>query len=277
MIKSILVPTDGSDYSKVALQYAIRLAQTYQAKVMLLSVIDIRQIEGPFVQEMAMAGDPALGVHVAAVSSWLERRGKSYIDTLAAECAKAGLVCDSKLMTGIVSQEIIEQSKSCDLVVMGRHGEHFSWRGPLLGSTEEGVVHGTIRPVLATPGEFHHFTRILMAYDGSRYSSEALTVAADIAKGMRLPVVLLAADHDITRARERISEARRYLEPYRLDVTEQAVIGEPAEEILNGRAKHNCNLIVMGAYGHSPLREFIIGSITARVMRRAPCPVLIYR
>lgn len=277
MIKSILVPTDGSDYSKVALQYAVRLAQAYQAKVMLLSVIDIRLIEGPFVQEMALAGDPTMGVHVAAVSSWLERRGKSYVETMAAECGKAGLTCESKLMTGIVSQEIIEQSKSCDLVVMGRHGEHFSWHGPLLGSTEENVVHGTMRPVLATPGEFHPFTRALVAYDGSRHASEALKLAADIAKGLQLPVVLLAADHDIARARERITEARRYLEPYRLDVADAAVIGEPAEEILNARAKHDCNLIVMGAYGHSPLREFIIGSITARVMRRAPCPVLIYR
>jgi nucleotide-binding universal stress UspA family protein len=277
MIKSILVPTDGSDYSKVALQYAIPVAQAYQAKVMLLSVIDIRQLEGPFIQEMAVAGDPALGVHVAAVNSWLERRGKSYLDTLVTECGKAGLACESKLTTGIVSQEIIEQSKSCDLVVMGRHGEHFSWRGPLLGSTEESVVHGAIRPVLATPGEFHPFTRILMAYDGSRYASEALTVAADIAKGLQLPVVLLAVDHDIAWARERISEARRYLEPYRLDVQEEAIIGEPAEEILKAREKNNCDLIVMGAYGHSPLREFILGSITARVMRRAPCPVLIYR
>jgi nucleotide-binding universal stress UspA family protein len=277
MIKSILVPTDGSDYSRVALQYAIPVAQAYQAKVTLLSVIDIRQLEGPFIQEMAVAGDPALGVHMAAVSSWLERRGKSYLDTLAAECGKAGLACDSKLTTGIVSQEIIEQSKSCDLVVMGRHGEHFSWRGPLLGSTEESVVHGAIRPVLATPGEFHPFTRILMAYDGSRYASEALTIAADLAKGLQLPVVLLAADHDITRARERISEARRYLEPYRLDVQEEAIIGEPAEEILKAREKYDCDLIVMGAYGHSPLRELILGSITARVMRRAPCPVLIYR
>lgn len=277
MIKSILVPTDGSDHSRAALDYAISLARAYQARILLMSVVDIRQVDGPFVRDMSSASDAGLAVHVAAISAWLEKRGRAYLATLKAECDRARVPCETRLVTGIVSQEIIEFSKSCDLVVMGRHGEHFSWRGPLLGSTEENVVHGTIRPLLATTKEFRPFERLLVPYDGSRHASGALTVAAEVAQGMRLPLVLIAVDHDATRAKERIGEARRYLEPYRLDVNDVIAVGEPAEEILSAAAKLKCNLIAMGAYGHSPFRELILGSITARVMRRADIPILIYR
>lgn len=226
---------------------------------------------------MAGAGDPALGVHVAAVANWLEKQGRSYLDSMKPECDAIGVLCDTRLTTGVVTREVIEQAKTCDMVVMGTHGEHFSFRGPLLGSTVETVVRGTIRPVLVTPGAYEPFAKVLVAYDGSQYSSGALTVAADLVKGLQIPLVLLVIDRDLTVARERMDAARAYLDPYRLDVTEVVESGDPVQKILDTCAHERCNLIAMGAYGHSQLREMILGSTTARVMRKATCPVLLFR
>ena len=277
MFKSILVPTDGSEHSRVALKYAINVAQAYQSRIVLLSVVDIRRIAGPFLAEMAGAGNPALGVEVAAVADWLKKQGRRYVDSLKSECDATGLSCDTRLTTGVVTQEIIDQAKTCDMVVMGRHGEHYRFRGPLPGSTIEGVVRGTIRPVLVTPEAYAPFSRVLVAYDGNQHSSDALTVAADLAKGLQIPLVLLTIDRDPTMARERMDAARAHVESHRLDVTEVVALGDPTQEILNTCRHEHCNLIAMGAYGHSQLREMIIGSTTTRVMRKATCPVLLFR
>lgn len=277
MIKKILVPIDGSEYARVAVKYAVNMAQAYQAQLLLFSVIDIRQIEGPFITQMAGTGDTGLGVHIAALSDWLERRSRSYLATVRPECEAAGMICDTKLVTGVVSNEIIEQAKTCDIVVMGRHGEHVSFRGPLLGSTLENVVRGTLRPVFTTPGKYAPIRRILVAYDHSRFASGALTVAAELAKGLEVPVVLLTVDRDPNKAKETVNSALGYLEPYKLETSTVIASGEPSEEILRVCRQEDCNLIAMGAYGHSALREFILGSTTARVMHKATCPVLLFR
>ena len=60
-------------------------------------------------------------------------------------------------------------------------------------------------------------------------------------------------------------------------VTTQATPG-PAEEVIGAAVREqNANLLVMGAYGHSRIREFIVGSTTAALIRTVTTPVLVFR
>ncbi|HJP17393.1 MAG TPA: universal stress protein, partial [Nitrospinota bacterium] len=55
MIKSILVPTDGSPNSKIALEYGLYLASKFEAEITGLNIVDIRALEGPFFSDISGA------------------------------------------------------------------------------------------------------------------------------------------------------------------------------------------------------------------------------
>ena len=98
-----------------------------------------------------------------------------------------------------------------------------------------------------------------------------------MARELQLPLVVLTVDNDAARRTETVAQARQYLGPYGLNVKEVEAGGDPYEQIMKICASEQCNLVAMGAYGHSPIRELILGSTTTRVMRAATCPVLLYR
>jgi nucleotide-binding universal stress UspA family protein len=51
--------------------------------------------------------------------------------------------------------------------------------------------------------------------------------------------------------------------------------GDVADEIVKYAKESNASLIIMGAYGHTRVRDFILGSITSQVLNQMPCPVLL--
>ncbi|MGA3170643.1 MAG: universal stress protein [Chthoniobacteraceae bacterium] len=59
------------------------------------------------------------------------------------------------------------------------------------------------------------------------------------------------------------------------DVLAIPVLGTPREEILNLARKHNATLIVIGSHGHGALYQLFVGSVTAAILKEAPCPVLV--
>ena len=119
-----------------------------------------------------------------------------------------------------------------------------------------------------------HPRRIVVGYDGSEPASRALELAADLAGyGSTLSVVTVLGgqtDHATAQsAREQLLSrhvAARYLE----------VSGEPAEELVLKAHELGADLIVVGRRSRNPLRR-LLGSVSARVVRRAPCDVLVVR
>ena len=102
-----------------------------------------------------------------------------------------------------------------------------------------------------------------------------LHFAANLASILEVPITVLVVD-DERKGKPILEEAQFYLEAYKIEVELLLEDGEPAEKILLVAEENNIDLIAMGAYGHN-IREFILGSITAHVMREASCPVLLYR
>jgi nucleotide-binding universal stress UspA family protein len=74
-----------------------------------------------------------------------------------------------------------------------------------------------------------------------------------------------------------VTEAMEYLNAHKLDVEYVQRTGEPAETIVRYAKDCAADLLVMGAYGHSKVRELVVGSTTAYAINRAPCPVLLVR
>ncbi|HLS88205.1 MAG TPA: universal stress protein [Sphingobacteriaceae bacterium] len=128
--------------------------------------------------------------------------------------------------------------------------------------------------------------KVLLATDGSQHSIKA---AAAVTRLLRLsgdshvlvvhalPLVRFAGQDDVLmeRAQRALDETAAALDLPAEQVTTRLELGEPGEALLRVAAAENVDVIVMGARGLSAGAALVLGSTSYKVLRSAPCPVLV--
>ncbi|MFQ5686709.1 MAG: universal stress protein [Candidatus Scalindua sp.] len=279
MFKSILVPVDGSDTSLVAVDYAIELSRPFNSEITGISIIDIKKLAGPFMRDLgtSIGGMVPYGDFQQNVRKFLEDTSRAALDELEGKCDSASIPCSRTIKEGIVNKEICESAKRCDMISMGMAGEHAFWRDAFLGSNLESVVRQTHKPVLVTPEKYKQITKILVAYDASSFSTKALIAGVDIAQQMKLPLTVVTVSDDKTSGEYILSQADENLKDYNITYDKVLKGGEAVSVILDFCKEGSYDLFVIGAYGHSKIRELILGNTTVQLMRKVTCPVLLCR
>src|SRR5438046_9935266 len=152
MIKTILVALDGSEHADAALRYALWLAERVRATVLGLHVIDVVSIEGSFLHDISgsLGFEPYLDFS-AKMREALRERGGVLLETFTKRCAGRGVPCDTTLATGIVANEICDQARDADPVVIGHRGVNEQFSTGLLGSTTESVARKPPKPGVVSP------------------------------------------------------------------------------------------------------------------------------
>ncbi len=280
MYQTILLCTDGSPSADVATDAAIWLAHKLNARIEALYVTDIRLLEGPWLADLG----GALGAQpYAALVPQLEEIQKQKADTILTavrkKCDALSVPCNLAHETGALASLMLHYETRTDLVVLGQRGEHAQWTGEMLGSSVERLIRASIKPTLVTPSAFRPIQRILIATDGSPGADKALHAGLELASLLHAEIILLTVClRDTEEAAGRVlRDAQEEAETRGIKPRIQLVHGEPEIEILRWAAETRADLIVMGAYGHSRLREFVLGSITHQVIRQAEAPVLLAR
>jgi len=194
-------------------------------------------------------------------------------------CAKLGVPCTVAHETGNLTDLMLQHERQADLVVLGQRGEHAEWTREMLGSSVERMVRSSIKPCLVTPAEFREVKHLLLAYDGSAESKKALDTGLGLAVDLHATVTILTVCQRETEeaASQFLQEAHRQALDRHLTAEAQLLHGPAETEILIMSDKIKADLIVMGAYGHTRIRELILGSTTAHVLRKARVPVLLAR
>jgi nucleotide-binding universal stress UspA family protein len=138
MIKTMLVPLDGSQMAEEALDVAIELARGLNGKITLLRVVP------PIVPGRFYAPNMLEELREAQV-----REAEAYLQELMALQAQDGVISKTSVMTGEAADTIIKsgEAEHCDLIVMGSHG--LGGRGwQVFGSVAQKVLHSAKSPVL---------------------------------------------------------------------------------------------------------------------------------
>jgi len=279
MFKSILVALDGSQHSEAALQYALWLAERLRSTLIGLHVIDIVSIEGSFFHDVSgsLGFEPYLDFS-AKMREALQERGRVILDAFAQRCQERHIPYDTVLPLGIIANEICDQARTADLVVLGHRGVNEQFSTGLLGGTTESVTRKSPKPVLVSPMQFHEIRRPLLAYDGSQRASAAMHAAAELSSSLGLPLAVVHVTREGTaNGTKVIDEARRYLQSYDLELTCETVTGPPHQRIVELIRERSYDLLFIGAYGHSRIIEMVLGSTTEFVLRNSPCPVFLAR
>lgn len=205
--------------------------------------------------------------------------GRSLLAAARERALKAGpLQLDARLRHGEFVATVAEMDPDAALFVLGEH-HHAS--GSAKVHTEhhlERAIRAVRRPVLvATAEAFESPQCIVLAFDGSANARRAVAALAQHALSAGLPVLLAMAGLDTSLARRQLDEARVSLAAAGLTVETELVPGEPQHVLPELVKAQGPALLVMGAYGHSRLRQLIVGSTTSTLLRLSKVPVLILR
>lgn len=274
-IKRILCPTDLSPYSGNAVRYALALARSHDAELIVLHCTD-----NP-------AGEEELQNSV-----------REYVDPSFSRCRFVVAPAER------VDEEIMMQAQTerVDLIVMrSRRRPH---RAALLGSTAESISRTAPCPVLVLHNDEREFVsdelnvnlkRVLVAYDFSDYAELALNYGLAIAQEHQAGVHLLhvlpprsvndpeiawypvqgeSAYHTAARRLQKAVPPEVHLWS---NVTTAVSEGNAYREILDYAEENEIDLISVGAHGAGFGMRALFGSNVDRVLRQARCPVLVAR
>jgi nucleotide-binding universal stress UspA family protein len=279
MINRILIPTDGSEYGKAAIEYGIHLAEKLGAQITGLHVVDIRLLQPPLISDIS--GTMSLPLYhelIPSIESSLDERADSILQGFLERCREAGLKPELKKTLGVIEEKIIEEAKSADWIIMAQRGEHFRLgEVGILGSTAESVVHASGKPVMITPADFHPIKNMAFAYDGSPAAEKALKLTTGLAAhtGWPLQTIIITDNREVE---ESLSEkVKASLAPFNINNKFVILSGKEDKELIRFIRGGAVQLMVMGAYGHNKLRRLLLGSTTSYVIRKSIIPVLLTR
>lgn len=177
---------------------------------------------------------------------------------------------------GGIVETILEREADARVVVMGKRGAGHEFASEHIGSKIERVVRASDRPILIASHAVEEPREIVLAYDASKAAERALERLLNSPLFAGLPVHIVLADTDNEGHRAGLQKAAHQLESSRqVRTTLQA--GKPETVIADIVAQTPGAMLMMGAYGHSPLRTLIVGSTTTAMIRTVHVPVLLVR
>ena len=208
-----------------------------------------------------------------------QEAGRRMVSAAQAHAAEAGLSqVESVVRTDELSEATQAWQNDARVFVLGQNRDTAPRGRRHLDHHIERVVRSVSRTVLVVPVDtFTAPDQIVVAYDGSPTAQRVVErlAASPILTG--LPVTLLMVAHDTPDNRATLLTARQKLEAEGRHVETLLSPGTPETEILTLLGQRPRSLLAMGAYGHSRIREFIVGSTTTTLLRLSPVPVMVLR
>ncbi len=301
-IRRILVPVDFSDQSSQALRYGCSLARSSGAELYLLHVVQELTAIG--------AGSGAISFRTAAeYAQEVEEQAREGLLKMMPVEMSEGLRVRRRTVIGFPWQDVVDfaRSNDIDLICLGTHGRS-GFRRMILGSVAEKVVqhaHCNVLVVRTPEGQAAPadqgplaFRRVLVPTDFSDCSQVAVTEGAAWSARFNAELHLLhiVEDNSPSVAESSLSnpvfqtyyqELLRGGEKQLREVTvaglpataihRKVEVGDPIDKINRYATEHGIEMIVMGTHGRRGPSHWLIGSVAERVVRSAPCPVLVVR
>ncbi|AFJ01736.1 Universal stress protein family 4 [Methylophaga frappieri] len=178
---------------------------------------------------------------------------------------------------GSLIETLLDLQAETRLLIIGRQGETHGQQPYQLGSHLENVIRSVHRPLLITLPDFAAPSSFMIAYDGSVTASKSLEKVAESNLLRDLPCHLAMVAENDSQHQSQLNAAAARLREAKFDVTTALLQGEVQSALYQYQQQKNIDLMVMGAYGHSRIRQFLLGSNTAKMVRMSAIPLLILR
>jgi nucleotide-binding universal stress UspA family protein len=297
VLRSLLVPLDGSGFSEHSLPLAGKVARLTGAS------LHLAHVHTPYEPDQLLFTTPFQFEH-ASVDEYDGRhrdQEERYIAGLADRLSLEGTSVDVKMLDGTeVVDELIEYAEAVntDMIVMTSHGRS-GLRRLWLGSVADDLIQRAARPVIVVhPGEepTTRVRHILVPLDGSALAESVLGPASELARatGARMTIAQVVPRDALGEASAvsgagwvdaSVAEATRYLEDTAKTLREEGltvathVTGgvSPVLAINQMVDELDADFIAMATHGYGGLTRTVLGSVAEHLLRSASVPILVMR
>jgi nucleotide-binding universal stress UspA family protein len=283
MIRSVLLALAEAPFDASAKNCAFWMAREEGSHIHALAIIDIAAFEVPVLGTpdgfMPSVVTPPIRESQSLLND-LMAIARERLDKFTAQCASKGISCSSETKTGIPGEVISRTAVAHDIVVVSRTGYN---RVANVQETVDAlvapVIRGSVRPVLVAGSEFKEASdirNILVAYDGSAHSARALLVAAELAARPEVQCIVVTVSQSEDLGNEILAPAEAFLFHHGVAPKKRVVISTKPSDVICGQATSaEIDILIMGAYGHSPIREVLFGSTTERILSHCTTNVIL--
>ena len=275
---------DGSQAAPAVCDYAAWASKHMETPMMLLHVLD----EEHYPTEPDLAGNIGLGSREQLMEDLAEldrkraklalEHGHHMLDEAEKRVRDSGIgEVVQRQRHGDLTESLLALENQTRLLVMGLHGETCSERDTHIGSQLETVIRSMHRPILLVPDEFTRPRSAMLAFDGSAtaFKGVELLAGSPVLKGMPLHLVMIGAD--TSDRREQLRKAEKMLAGLESGITLAIRAGDVEPALHAYQEEHDIDILVMGAYGHSRIRQFLVGSTTTTMLKTARKPLVVLR
>lgn len=275
---------DGSRAAPAVCDYAAWAHQRMDTPMMLMHVLD----EKKYPVETDLAGNIGLGTREALLeelASLDQKRSKLALEhghhmlDEAEKRVRALGVTDviQRQRHGDLAESLVALENEARLLVMGLHGESSTDRDLHIGSQLETVIRSVHRPILLVPDDYTAPGSALLAFDGSETAFRSIRLLAGTPVFNGMPLHLVMVGPDTSDRWELLKKAEEMLSEIDCEVHLAIRAGDVEKTLHAYQEEHDIDLLVMGAYGHSRIRQFLVGSTTTHMLKTATKPLVILR
>jgi nucleotide-binding universal stress UspA family protein len=282
--EKILVPLDGSALAERVVAAAMYTAEAMGGSVTLLTVVANKPGEEADLMMQAVQ----TGQYEADL----------YLRSLQKHLLPSVVPIETAVITGKPDKSIIEyaQEHDIDLIIMSTHGRSGITRWSF-GRTAEKVLRRAPCPTIilrsdkeVEPGTFK---RILLPLDGSILAERVLLSALEMVKRMGVSLTLIQVveestfygfghsedyiDSEVEAAKAYLAEVRDRVHLLDVKVHTHVAIGSAADVIVDYAEAQDIDLILLSSRGNSGFDRWMFGSVAEKVMKGAPCAILVVR
>ena len=280
--KKILACVDQSPYADYVADYAAWAAATSSLSLELLHIIDRHQ-------ETATSDDHSGAIGFDAQETLLNRlaeeegerfretreQGRVFLNGLKLRCEQQeSISVDVRQRYGQLLETLDERQDDVALYVLGRRGKSAAHTQRDLGRHVESISRKIRRPILTVAQEFSTPKSLLVAFDGKRMTRNCVSLIAGNPALSDLPVHVVMSGKQNNEAEKQLAWARSTLEQGGFEVETAYLPGDPEQKITQAITDREVDLLVMGAYSRSPLKNLFLGSKTNDLLRASRVPTV---
>ncbi len=280
----VMACIDGSPQAAAVCDCSAWASKRLDAPLTLLHVLDRQQypVSGDLSGIIGLGSREFLLQELATLDEKRAKlaleEGRMMLDSARQRAISAGVAQpECRQRHGDLVESLRDLQDETRLLVIGRQGEDSGDAIQHIGSQLENVIRTMQRPILVAPGDFSAPQSVMLAFDGSATSRKGVEMLAGspLFKGMPIHLVMVAADTADNQAQ--LENARGVLAAAGFNVEVAIRAGEVEPTLHAYQAEHGIDLLVMGAYGHSRIRQFFVGSTTTNMIRTTSTPLLLLR
>lgn len=285
MNNKVLACIDHSGFASPVCDYATWAAIRLSAPLEFIHVLD-RHPETA--QRLDFSGSIGLGAQedlLADLARLDETRGKlaqeagrQLMEAVKSRAVAAGVPQpESRLRNGELVETLAELEGEARLFVIGKRGEAAETAPQHIGSNLERVARALHRPILVVSQEFTAPKNFMIAFDGSKTTRKGVEMIAASPLLRGLPCHVVMADAGSAKATEQLHWAEATLTENGFQTTTAMIDGDAETVLADYLEQRQIDLVVMGAYGHSRIRQLLVGSTATAMMRTSSVPLVLLR